>query len=348
MTFVIFSMSLEPDINLLPKDLIDKKRALDRGSSSREEQIYTTPPHSTKAVAKEFPSFHKNIDQSELAHKSIVAKPVYRDKSKEAQKEAAQSKNAFARRGIFARIKKISFKDMLNIQKFKNLFHSNREQQTVAASERNALEVELLPEEYVSLRSAMPEAIRIALIVLGFVVFYGCLGLYYRARLKKIQTAGVELQKEVQLLDAEITVARAKEKVTKDSIKVITTVNTLLVSRSDWARFFNRLEELTLKRVYYTTLKTETGGSIKLGGRAPTLSDAILQIETFKHARDFIKKVAIEDFKVQEEQITVAADQGAAGVKLANPPATYSSSFIEFPITLTLEPEWFIQEAIAQ
>ncbi len=287
---------LEPNINLLPKDLRSK------------EQFKSAP--------------------SKLATESVIRESAPAQVLK--KKDGQQKEKKFA---ISKFKKKISGKKIEGLftrfkAQIKKLTNSKKEQ-TPAPEKIGA---ELLTKEVLGPRSIRRELLSLGAIVTGFIFLFIGAYMYYEWRIQKIQTATAEAEDENANLDASISLAQKDLERSKQKADIVTTIEAILENRTDWNVILARMESLTLSAVYYTKFKSGGDGAIELTARAKTLEDALLQIQIFHNADNFIKSVDVREFSVTEEKIAPAGIENGESV---------TASFVEFPFSLTLRDDWF-------
>ena len=282
---------LEPNINLLPKDLQSK------------EQFKSAP---------------SKFETEPVIRESAPA-PVLKEKEKKLAIGKFEKKLSVKKReGLLTRFR-AQIKTLMNAKK-----------EHALAPEK--IGAELLTKEVLGPRSIRRELLSLVAIVTSFVFLFIGAYMYYEWRIQKIQTATDEAENENTRLDASIALARKDLEHSKQTADIVTTIDAILQNRTDWNAMLARMESLTLSAVYYTKFQSDGDGAIELTARAKTLEDALLQIQIFHNADNFIKSVDVDEFSVIEEQITPAGIENVESV---------TASFVEFPLSLTLADDWF-------
>lgn len=103
-----------------------------------------------------------------------------------------------------------------------------------------------------------------------------------------------------------------------------------------WDVFFQKLEDVTLPSVAYTTMSVDVAGSVTLGAQAKTFNDVGAQLLTYQRAKDFITDVTISG--------ATKAASAAAAPPASSPPgqsAPASQSVVSFSVTMRVNPVIF-------
>src|SRR3990167_2963852 len=287
---------LEPNINLLPKDLQSKEQFKSAPSKFETEPVIREIAPAQVLKEKDEPQKEKKLAIGKFEKKVSVKK----------------------REGLLTRFR-------AQIKKLRNAKKGH-----APASEK--IGAELLTKEVLGPRSIRRELLSLVAIVTSFVFLFIGAYMYYEWRIQKIQTATNEAEDENARLDASIVLAQKDLEHSKQTADIVTTIDAILQNRTDWNAMLARMESLTLSAVYYTKFQSDGDGAIELTARAKTLEDALLQIQIFHNADNFIKSVDVDEFSVIEEQITPAGIENVESV---------TASFVEFPLSLTLADDWF-------
>jgi flagellar biosynthesis regulator FlaF len=161
---------------------------------------------------------------------------------------------------------------------------------------------------------------------------------FYQYKYDEAKDKTDRFKQEIEIFDKELASLQARQDKIKDSLKMVNAVNVLFETRIDWLSFLKEIEKRTLKSVYYTELKAQGIDNVFLRGRAKTTEDGLVQMKVFRTASEFMQDVAVKNFAVREEEVTVQkTGEGTEGEKTEE---IQKKSFVEFEVEFKVNPEW--------
>lgn len=120
---------------------------------------------------------------------------------------------------------------------------------------------------------------------------------YQQVEVKKVQDEGALLVQEVTALQGQF------EELELVSRKMVQIKN-LIGNRTNWLKFFESMQGLTLPKVSYKTMSATSDGSVTLQVDALTVGELARQLQIFQEAGDIIAEVAIGSVTVAEADET--------------------------------------------
>lgn len=293
-----------PSINLLPEDLRKKEKQHQHKESQKPEVEFVHQKDEAPATTSPPKSLPSSLPKEKAKRQSLGDLLVRWFKPKFA-------KNAGKKQNLFANLKRIF-----------------RKEESKEKKGEEQISVNLLREELVLQRSIKPELIKLGILMVAILMLTYGVGFYFKSlqnkeevKLKEIETLLTGLQEQESLINAQ------KEKTRK--VRELTGAVDLLISqRVDWSKFFNALEQRTLKTVYFTNLSAYDLSNVQVSARAKSMEDARLQFQLLRDSPGFSTNVILVSINPEEETVT---EEGGGSTKV---------SFVDFSFAFTVNPEW--------
>jgi len=325
------------NVNLLPKGL-EKQVQEDTKKSARKAVSLEELEKKTNAKIEQAKYQIKEKNTSKKVNKISAEKESASDLETKNSKEALKPQPSISQKAkaLIEKLKRQAKPAFLSITEKLNL---SKEKAKNTVKHSKGIDLDLLKEDVKMQRSLKSEIVKLSIII-GVTIFLiaGVFSFYYYQTVQAQEELN-SIEEELINLDQTISSLKAQGASLQDSNDLIQSVYFLLKSRIDWLAFLKQIEELTLKQVFYTNLRAEGLQSVSLSGRAEQMEDAVLQMEIFKKATDFVQDFKTKSLELKEETVTVESAEQET-IQLQEEKETYTSSFVEFAFNFKVNPKW--------
>ena len=277
-------------INLLPEDLREKEKEINLEKTAPKPYSLHIPEAELKEKTQAYKPQVKDM-APKIEQKPQIARILER-KAPEAKPLEKKKIPVIKERRVIAEKKK---KDESFETKNYFDFLKRKEKKEEPKEKPMALEVNLIPEEFLKLPTDLFKIKIYSILKISFILLFLMLliygGLFYYSYYLTKQ--GEDLDNQVAQIDLEIEkFSGVKDQIIKLQERTESLL-TILDKHFYWTKFFELLEKNTINDVYFTDFSAQKSGIVALAGKGKTYESVARQLLAFQSAKDFIKSVEI-------------------------------------------------------
>ena len=141
--------------------------------------------------------------------------------------------------------------------------------------------------------------VSVLVVALAYALFFSLIT-HQQVEVKRVQD-------EARLLAEEVTSLQGQFNELELVSRKMLQIKNLLSGRTNWSKFFQVMESLTLPNVSFRSMSATSDGAITVHAEALTVGDLARQLQVFQEATDVISEVAISSVTVLAEDETKTA-----------------------------------------